>query len=47
MGLVVKKRAGKELMAIPRVEKSIYFGFITEEKGDINKDINQCVRVGW
>ena len=34
-------------VVIPRVEKFKYLGSIVEEKGDINEDINHCIRVGW
>jgi len=34
-------------VAIPRVKKFRYLGLIIEEKGDIDKDINQHIRVGW
>ena len=34
-------------VVIPRVEKFKYLGSIMEEKGDIDEDINHCIRVGW
>ena len=30
-----------------RVEKFKYLGSIIEEKGDIDEDINHCIKVGW
>ena len=33
-------------VAIPRPKEFKYLGSIIEEKGDIDKDINQCIRVG-
>ena len=33
--------------AIPRVDKFKYLGSIIEKRGDINDDINHCIRVGW
>jgi len=45
------KRDGGEItmggVVILRVEKFKYLGSIMEEKGDIDGDINHCVRVGW
>jgi len=34
-------------VAIPRAEKLRYLGLIIEKKGDIDKDTNQRIRVGW
>jgi len=33
-------------VVIPTVEKFKYLGSIIEEKGDINEDINHCIRMG-
>ena len=32
---------------MPSVGKFIYLGLIIQEKRDIDKDINQCIKVGW
>ena len=34
-------------MAIPKVKKFKYLGSIIQQKGDIDEDINQCIKVGW
>ena len=34
-------------VAVPRVEKFKYLGSIIEERGDIDADINQRIRVAW
>jgi len=34
-------------LLISRVEKFKYLGRITREKGDIDKDIDHRIRVGW
>jgi len=32
---------------MPPVEKFKYLSSIIQQNGDINKDINQCIQVGW
>ena len=34
-------------VVIPRVEEFRYLGSIIEERGDIDRDANHCVRSGW
>jgi len=34
-------------VVIPQVEKFKYLGSIIEKRGDIDADINQCIRVAW
>ena len=34
-------------MAIPSARKLRYLGSIVTRRGDINEDINHCIRVGW
>jgi len=34
-------------VVIPRVEKFNYLGFIIEERGDIDADINHHIKVAW
>ena len=50
-GLNGEKVGGKEItmgvVAITRAEKFRYLSWIIEEKGDIDEDINQSIRVGW
>ena len=36
-----------EVVAIPRAKKFRYLDLIIEEKEDIDKDINQRIRIGW
>jgi len=33
--------------AIPKVDKFKYLGSIIEKRGDIDDDIDHCIRVGW
>ena len=34
-------------VVIPRAKKFMYLGSITEDKGDIDEDINQHIGMGW
>jgi len=34
-------------LSIPKVEKFKYLGSIVQQNGEINEDINQCIKVGW
>ena len=34
-------------MTIPKVKKFRYLGSIIQQNGDIDEDINQCIKVGW
>ena len=34
-------------VAIPRANKFIYLGTIVQDRGDIDKDINHHIKVGW
>ena len=34
-------------MMIPKVETFKYLGLIIQQKGDIDEDINQRIKVGW
>ena len=34
-------------MAIPRAKKFKYLALIIKKRGDIDEDINQCIRVEW
>jgi len=32
---------------IPKVDKFKYLGSFIQQNGDINEDINHCIKVGW
>jgi len=34
-------------MTIPKAKKFKYLGLIIQQKGDIGKDINQRIKMGW
>ena len=41
------KRVTMDGVVIPSSKKFRYLGPITEKKGDIDENINQCIRSGW